>query len=314
VITGPSTDRAYGRDLVVSQTDPSILYLCGCENGVGKIWVSFDAGLTWFDGTGDLGTYLDPNAYYSDVRKIWMSPTDPDRLVVGCYGVYGPENNFVSTNAGTTWTPIPAMSDNLYHYAYDFAYHPGLDTLYMAAYYGNVQKSEDQGLTWEDMNDGYPGAYTYCVDVDIRNGYLYAGTYANSLCRLDIPPAGLWTAYDEVSAAVGGTVTLELNAPERAWHTYMVAGTKSGTIPGTNVGYTHVPLNKDSITQFVYDNLNTAMFTNFQGTLDGSGKATATLNVPMAVPLLPGTVLNFAFITFSPIDYSSNAIDVVILP
>jgi len=121
---------------------------------------------------------------------------------------------------------------------------------------------------------------------------------------------------NQVSASTGGAVNFTLEAgPSHANRSYVMAGSRSGTEPGTLLpgGLVTIPLNYDPFTGLVLKMLNTATFTDFRGTLDGSGKATAQLSAP-PVPALSGTSAHFAFATAFPWDFASNAAEIEIVP
>jgi hypothetical protein len=120
-----------------------------------------------------------------------------------------------------------------------------------------------------------------------------------------------------VSAATGGTVSFTLNAgAANGGREYLLAGTTSGTEPGTPLpgGLVTIPLNRDAFTNFVLANLNGPIFTDFQGLLDGSGLAGARLVVPVLPPTYVGMVMDYAFALKDPWDFASNAVNVEIVP
>jgi len=119
-----------------------------------------------------------------------------------------------------------------------------------------------------------------------------------------------------VHASTGGAVQFFINGtPAQAGRTYLLAFSGSGTSPGTWVNGINVPLNRDQFTNYGIAHVNNAVFTDFRGTLDGNGDATATFNAPViTIPGLIGKKLNFAWVTMSPIDYASNPVDLLIAP
>ena len=102
----------------------------------------------------------------------------------------------------------------------------------------------------------------------------------------------------------------------RANRPYRIAGTLSGTSPGTDLGNgLTVPLNWDSFTDWTVRNVNGPALNNFSGTLDANGFATAVLDTlgPVSASY-SGLTAHFAFVLLKPLDFVSNAIPVLLLP
>ena len=76
-----------------------------------------------------------------------------------------------------------------------------------------------------------------------------------------------------------------------------------------------MPLNWDIFTRTVLLLANNPVFLNFNATLDPSGQGWARLNLPGPLPPdFLGTTLNFAYLLYSPNDFTSNAVGVEIIP
>ncbi len=121
-----------------------------------------------------------------------------------------------------------------------------------------------------------------------------------------------------VSAAVGGTHTLFLNATAaHAGEPYLLVGSASGTTPGFNVGPFHVPLNLDFYTDLMVAGPNAPPFGNNVGVLNSSGRAVATVTIPPAIPGIAGVVLNHAFASVNgagALSFVSEAASLTIVP
>ena len=126
-----------------------------------------------------------------------------------------------------------------------------------------------------------------------------------------------WPGDATVSIATGGRVTLDLVAgTANANRKYWIAGTLSGTSPGTDLGNgLTAPLNWDSFMDWSIRKVNGPVFNNFSGTLDANGSAAAVLDTlgPVSASY-SGLTMHFAFILLKPLDFVSNAIPVALLP
>ncbi len=103
-----------------------------------------------------------------------------------------------------------------------------------------------------------------------------------------------------ISAVAGGTQNFVINcAAARAFNIYVVLGSTTGTRPGTPspLGPQTIPLNFDTWTQLSLDLANTSVYSNSLGFLDANGKATASFNLPPAIPGVQGLLLHHAVVT-----------------
>ena len=125
----------------------------------------------------------------------------------------------------------------------------------------------------------------------------------------------LWLGQHQIQSSVGGQISLHLEAGRaNAGRDYLMLASISGVYPGYSLpGGLTLPLNVDSFTSLVYNNPNSAHFNNFVGVLDLNGAASAQVDTlgPLDASWV-GKTINFAFVTWSPIDFVSNAASVVI--
>jgi len=120
-----------------------------------------------------------------------------------------------------------------------------------------------------------------------------------------------------VGADQGGTVNFTLDADTANGNrNYLLLGSVTGTSPGTLLpgGLVTIPLNRDWFTDYILARLNTAVFSNFWGTLDAAGEATASLNAPPLQPVWIGKILHFAYALNNPWDYASSAVAIEVVP
>jgi hypothetical protein len=120
-----------------------------------------------------------------------------------------------------------------------------------------------------------------------------------------------------LSEANGGTINFYLDAGvANANRNYLILGTMSGTSPGYGLpgGIVTLPINYDFFTDIVLLLLNTALFSDFLGVLDGSGTADAVLAAPPLPAGSAGITMHYAYCCNSPFDYVSNPFEIVIGP
>ncbi len=107
----------------------------------------------------------------------------------------------------------------------------------------------------------------------------------------------------------GNSQPLELDAgPAHAGEVYLVVGSFSGTSPGVSVLGVTLPLNPDAYLSYSATHPNQSPLLSTLGTLDGSGKASATIEF---IPQLAGRTVHHAFLTISPLGaatFASNAL------
>jgi hypothetical protein len=128
-----------------------------------------------------------------------------------------------------------------------------------------------------------------------------------SFTALTVNPATL-------STGAGGTVAFDLRAGPNGLRSYILAGSLSGTTPGTPVGSVVAPLNIDSFTLFVLEYANTPLFANFAGTTDTFGVATANINLPAVGAIAASVPIDWAYVLLSPENFASNAVSLLLTP
>jgi hypothetical protein len=123
---------------------------------------------------------------------------------------------------------------------------------------------------------------------------------------------------DHVSGASGGKVGFALDAGSaNAGRAYLLSASASGTAPGLPLPGSPavVPLNPDPFTFLIIAQANTPVFRDFLGGLDGSGRATADVNLGPLPPSVWGFALHFAYVLYTPVlDFASSAVAVRFMP
>jgi hypothetical protein len=97
---------------------------------------------------------------------------------------------------------------------------------------------------------------------------------------------------------------------------YILLGSVTGTDPGIPLpgGQASLPLNWDIFTNIVLDLINTPIFSNFMGTLDGTGSANAAFDTLVPIPGTAGLTMHFAYALNDPWDFVSNPVTIEIVP
>jgi hypothetical protein len=124
---------------------------------------------------------------------------------------------------------------------------------------------------WTDGRNGDNDIYTSAVDLDFH------------------------TDVDVLSAATGGTVTFTVNpGPLFQTTAYQIVGSTSGTTPGTDLFFVHLPLNYDGFMLWTIVLANSSSLPGFTGNLDATGAATASMVSGSLPPSLVGFKMDFA--------------------
>lgn len=163
-----------------------------------------------------------------------------------------------------------------------------------------------------------PGTYTVRVSAEgfLREDVPGVVVGSGDAVRLDValdPNFALVANAKTLSAALGGKVDLTLMAGAgNGGRNYLMLGSATGTSPGHPLpgGLATLPLNWDVFTDLALSLVNTPLFADFMGALDGSGNAGAQLHSPPLPSSAVGVHLDFAFACNNPFDFASNAIGI----
>ena len=138
------------------------------------------------------------------------------------------------------------------------------------------------------------------VTVEVDDGTYDIQLYPPLALEVEAPTP-LHAGRDELSAAEGGAVPFTLDAgPSTAGTVYLIAGSASGTVPGTLIGDDLVPLNFDAFTQFTVLNPGPPALPGTLGTTNGQGRATAAFDVaPGVLAPLVGLRLDWAAVVLT---------------
>jgi len=147
-------------------------------------------------------------------------------------------------------------------------------------------------------------------------GSLWVSAVSEGVAVLLQPALPLASNKPTLSSTVVGEVLLSLDAgPQNAGRTYVMFGSVTGTSPGVPLpGGATLPLNWDAFSELALSLVNTPVFAGFAGTLDGAGRATATLDTLGPVPVALGVTLHFAYGLHGPWNFASNPVAVRFSP
>jgi len=146
----------------------------------------------------------------------------------------------------------------------------------------SVSANEEVVVFWEDSRNGSDDIFGQNVHAD--------GTLGADYLSVDV---------GSLSLAAGGTATLSLDAGSAfAGKAYWVLGSNTGTAPGLNGHGVHIDLNNGPYFQLTFNTPTHSLLSGFRGTLDVSGRASATVQVPAGFnPGLAGSQIDHAFVT-----------------
>jgi hypothetical protein len=166
---------------------------------------------------------------------------------------------------------------------------------------------------------GIGGAEGFAFDPLTNDFFVstYSGNPSNSIIQITGFPVPQWTLAAPVPTLpiAGGIRNLLIQAgTSGANRDYIVLGGVSGSSPGLNVAFLSLPLNLDLFSEIMYPLVNTSLFQNFQGTTNASGDAVLTLDIPQLGAQSIGVVVTFAGIFMNPINATSIATTITIVP
>lgn len=292
-----------------------------------------------YGSTFPIGAQLAASSNPGTHPTVAVAPND-DYIVVAYNKNYGSDmdvNCAYSTDNGDSWNTeisLPWSYDN--EFDADICVSHGNDRFH-AAYFQDFNNIRYVHTSYSSLNSWDPGTFindvekvsntwprpSICVDLtksaddeacvawtDYRNAGL--GAYFD---RADDP--SLTADKSEIPVSTGGTVNFTLNAgASNGGRNYLLLGSVSGVTPGTALpgGYAVLPLNWDAFTDLVLEMINSPVFSNFMGTLNGSGQAQAQLNAPPLSAAYVGLEMDYAFCLNNLFDFASNAKHIEFIP
>jgi hypothetical protein len=213
-----TSQYAYGYSIHCAAKNPDVVYAGGYLDNSPVLYRTLDGGATWDDITGDMSS-----GAYNYVFEIWSDPDDIDTIVAGTNsGAYR------TADGGATWS-----NTNVTDRVRDIVYFPAADTLYMGTLNDGVYTSTDKGATWSEENGGLKASDIPALSADHKNGWIFAATFGNGACRLDVAES-LFLALSPDPLQAGWTLDIAIcnGIPnEPAWLAYCTAGWGSVPVP-----------------------------------------------------------------------------------
>lgn len=273
-----------------------------------------DMGVVVVNAMGNNGNY---------VGSIGAPADSPGAISVGSVNSYGEVSSFSSigpTYDGRIKPDLCAMGENTFCASADYGnsyYYTNGTSLSTPLIGGIVALLLEAHPDWtpDDVKEALHQTGSYANNPDNYYGWGIADAFdALHMTGFSLLDTSVFT----LSEDTGGTATFTLNAGSaNAGRKYILLGSLSGTQPGHPLpgGVETLPLNWDVFTDLVISLLNTAVFADFLGTLDGNGNAVATMDTFGRLP--PGSAgqtVHFAYCCNNPFDFVSNPVEIRIVP
>ncbi|MEM8600541.1 MAG: T9SS type A sorting domain-containing protein [Bacteroidota bacterium] len=154
------------------------------ENNL-KVWAGGVAGGLWYkeDITALSDEWIGVNDFWSNlaISTLTYDPTDTQVFYAGTgEGWFNVDavrgaGIFKSDDGGDTWALLPSTDIALFRYVQDILVHPTTGDVYATTREGGLQRSQDDGATWEAVLSSSSGAVsTRASDLEIgADGMLY---------------------------------------------------------------------------------------------------------------------------------------------
>ncbi len=195
---GPGNVGGRLRSILINPTDPNTMYVGAAGGGV---WKTTNAGTSW----AALPNFVPSLA----IGCMIFDPSDPQTLYVGTgEGVFdapeGTSNSsnvrgagiFKSTDAGQTWTQLPATADANWYFVNRLGFQPGSNQVLLAATATGLWRSTDAGQTWDQRTTDR----TLDLEWDpTNNGRAVAGGQ-HGVVRYSLDGGVTWTAATGIPA------------------------------------------------------------------------------------------------------------------
>jgi len=198
------------------------------------------------------------------------------------------------------------------------------EELLFCGYVGGEKGEYIESIAIDSLGNAYAagstssdeGSFPVTVGPDLTHNGISSSDHDGFIFKLSM---ALVADADTLSVE-GGEVNLYLAASaDQKFRNYYILGGVTGTEPGHSLpgNLVTLPVNLDDFTYNVLlPFMNTALFSNFIGRLDGYGLGMAQIYWP-GWPLPPSAIglnMNFAFCLNSPFDFASNPVEIELTP
>lgn len=185
-------------ELAFAPSDGTIVY-ASVDTGGGKVYKSTNSGQTYTLQTSGSPSYLGSQGWYDNV--IWVSPTDPNLVVVGGIDLWRSTNGGVNLTKISQWFSAPLSAHADHHV---IVHHPGYNgTTNKTVFFGNdggIYRANDVttvSLTsgWQHLLNNLGITQFYGAAGNPRTGEVIGGTQDNGTLHYSRAkgPQG-WTA------------------------------------------------------------------------------------------------------------------------
>jgi hypothetical protein len=166
-------------EVAYAPSDGSIVY-ASVDTGGGKVYKSINGGQTFALATSGSPAYLGSQGWYDNI--IWVSPTDPNLLVVGGIDLWRSTNGGVNLTKISQWFSAP-LSAHADHHA--IVAHPGYNgTSNKTVFFGNdggIYKAADVSTVslttgWQHLLNNLGITQFYGAAGNPRTGEVIGGT------------------------------------------------------------------------------------------------------------------------------------------
>jgi photosystem II stability/assembly factor-like uncharacterized protein len=165
---GDTASSSYGYAVAVHPGNENIIYLGGVMNYRGILLKSLNGGAAWTK----LGGPVLSNCW-DTIYDIAIDPKSSNRVYIGA----GWGGLCLSEDSGSTWKKT--LDENVRC----IKINPFTPNQVWAGGGSGVYFSNNSGATWTEWNKGLTVPNVYCLDLNTKNKYIYAGTDGGGVYR-----------------------------------------------------------------------------------------------------------------------------------